>query len=361
MKTKLGFIAVSSVIVLAIIIIFAVSIKKREQPVEPKDMQVKADSGLVEDENINMGEVPEQVIPIEPEPAETLQVSFAYVKDLTFWNDRIAAGTEGGVFTYKPEDSSYQFFYYANGLKEYNVNALLQVEDKLIVGTQGGLAQIDQAGNIENIEFGFEPPVTALAESQGSLLIGTAKDGLIAYQDGTGQQILKVLDILSVEASGDQIWVSTAGHGLYSFDGMKWKKRFLVDDTTAFDYVADLGIKFQRLFAGTAYGLYVFDGGRWSLYNEEDGLMICDVRHIDFKGWKIVVGTNDWGIYEIFEDCVTPRAWSEGMDVTALASNDDYTVVGTPHEGIYIADGDNISHINPTPQTFTRPIVASIH
>ena len=187
MKSKLGFIAVSSVIVLAIIIIFAVSIEKREQPVESKDMQVKADSGLVEDENMNMGEVPEQVIPIEPEPAETLQVSFAYVKDLTFWNDRIAAGTEGGVFTYKPEDSSYQFFYYANGLKEYDVNALLQVEDKLIVGTQGGLAQIDQAGNIENIDFGFEPPVTALAESQGSLLIGTAKDGLIAYQDGTGQ------------------------------------------------------------------------------------------------------------------------------------------------------------------------------
>ena len=51
----------------------------------------------------------------------------------------------------------------------------------------------------------------------------------------------------------------------------------------------------------------------------------------------------------------------EGMEVTALASSDDYTVVGTPHEGIYIADGDNISHVNPTPQTFTRPIVASIH
>ncbi|HDS00448.1 MAG TPA: hypothetical protein ENO22_03935 [candidate division Zixibacteria bacterium] len=359
MKSKLGFIAVSSVIVLSIIIIFAVSIERKDSG--PNELQGRADSGRVKDGNSNPGEVPEQVIPIEPEPAETLQISFAHVKDLTFWNDRIAAGTEGGVFTYKPEDSSYQFFYYANGLTEYDVNALLQIGDKLLVGTQGGLAQIDQAGRIEKIDFGFEPPVTALAESRGSILIGTAKDGLISYQDGSARQIFQVLDITSVVSSGDQIWVSTGGHGLFSFDGMEWKKRFLVDDTTAFDYVADLDFKFQRLFAGTPYGLYVFDGGRWSLYNEEDGLMICDIRHIDFKGWKIVVGTNDWGIYEIFEDWITPRDWTEGMEVTALACKDDYTVVGTPHEGIYIAKGDQINHINPTPQTFTRPVVASIH
>ncbi|NIP42693.1 MAG: hypothetical protein GWO41_11900 [candidate division Zixibacteria bacterium] len=359
MKSKLGFIAVSSVIVLSIVIIFAVSIERKDAG--PNKLRGKADSGLVKKGNSNMGEVPEQVIPIEPEPAETLQVSFAHVKDIAFWNDRIAAGTEGGVFTYEPEDSSYQFFYYANGLTEYDVNALLQVEDKLLVGTQGGLAQIDQAGNIKEIDFGFEPPVTALAESQGSLLIGTASDGLVAYQDGIGRRILEVLDINSVVSSGDQIWVSTAGHGLYSFDGMDWKKRFLVDDTTAFDYVADLGFKFERLYAGTAYGLYVFDGGRWNIYDEEDGLLFCDVRNIAFKGWKIVVGTSDWGIYEIFEDWVSPRAWSEGMEVTSLACKGDYTIVGTSNEGIYIAKAGEISHINPTPQTFTRPVVASVH
>ncbi len=357
MKAKLTFISLSAVIILAIVLMFAVSVEKKS---DKAVMQGQADSALADKNNIKTDGTPEQTIPLEPEPAETLQVSFANVKTVTFWDDRIAAGTDGGVFTYKPEDSSYQFFYYANGLTDYDVNTILKVGDKLLVGTQGGLSVIDKAGNIQQIDFGFKPPVTALAESQGSILIGTADDGLIEYSEGNSRRLLDVDEINAIVSNGDQIWVATNGYGLYSFDGMDWKKRFLVDDSTAFDCVADLGAKFDRIYAGTAYGLYVFDGGRWSLYNEDDGLLMPDVREIAFKGWKIIVGTADWGIYEVFEDWVTPRAWSEGMEVTALAADGDYTVVGTPHEGIYIADHEKVSHINPSPQTFTRPLVASI-
>ena len=93
-----------------------------------------------------------------------------------------------------------------------------------------------------------------------------------------------------------------------------------------------------------------FDGGRWSLYNEEDGLLACDITEIDFSGWKVVGGQlPDWGIYEIFEDVVTPKAWSEGLTVAALASNGQQTVLGTPDDGIYIAEGHAIDHVNPTP------------
>lgn len=357
MKSKLAFISISAVIIFAVVLMFAVSVEKKT---DTTALQGQADSALVNKDNIKTDGTPEQTIPLEPEPAETLQVSFANVKTVTFWGDRVAAGTDGGVFTYKPEDSSYQFFYYANGLTDYDVNAILQVGDKLLVGTQGGLSVIDKAGNIQKIDFGFNSAVTALAESQGSILIGTADDGLIEYSEGTSRKMLDVDEINAVVSTGDQVWVATDGFGLYSFDGMKWKKRYLIDDSTAFDCVSDLGAKFDRIYAGTPFGLYVFNGGRWSLYNEDNGLLMPDVREIAFKGWKIIVGTSDWGIYEIFEDWVTPRAWSEGMEITALASDGDYTVVGTPHDGIYIANQDNISHINPSPQTFTRPIVASI-
>jgi hypothetical protein len=360
MKTKLTFIGLSSVIVLGVVLIFALSIEKKEQPATPVDELAVADSIISEidvDEILDDNQI-EEIIPLETAPVETLQVSFANVKDVAIWDDRIVAGTEGGVFTYRVSDSSYQFFYYANGLTDYNVNAILTLGNKLIVGTEGGLSEIDKAGNVIPIDFGFNPPVTALAESNGALLIGTRDDGLIAYEDGTSKQMLELPEISSIVSSGDQIWVASDGHGLFSFDGMKWKKRFLVDDSTAFDCVADLGYKFNRLYAGTAYGMYVFDGGQWNLYNEEDGLLVCDVTEIDFKGWKIIAGTSDWGIYEIFEDAVTPKAWSEGLEVTALASNGQTTVIGTPSDGIYIVESNTVNHINPTPQSFTRPVMA---
>ncbi len=363
MKTKLAFATIAALITLCLVIILAVSVEKKQKPslaALEQEQKVETDSGLAAENNALIEDQAEQVIPLEPEPVETLTVSFAHVRSLTFWDERIAAGTENGVFTYKSEDSSYQFFYAANGLPDKNINDVLEYGDKLVIGSDEGLAMLDKAGNVSRIDFGFRPPVTALAEDNGTILIGTEDDGLIAYFDGSSQKMFDLPAISAVISSGDQIWVSSFGYGLYSFDGMEWKKRFLVNDTTAFDIITDLGTKFNRVYAGTPYGMYVFDGGQWRLYNEEDGLFACNISEIDFKGWKILVGTVDWGIYEVFEDLVTPRAWSEGMEVSALASNGEITVVGTPGDGIFIDDGTNIAHINPSPQTLTRPVMATI-
>ena len=358
MKSKLTFIGLASVIVLSIVLIFALSVEKKNP--DPLSQITEAPEEMISpDGEATMTDIfPETTIPFEPEPVETLTVSFANVRTLTFWDERIAAGTEGGVFTYRPADSSYQFFYSANGLGEHQVNALLEYDGKLMVGTEAGLAEINPNGVIIDLDFGFEAPVTALAQSQGTLLIGTENDGLIAYNDGIAKQMLNLPCITSIVSTPEEIWVSSAGYGLHSYDGTNWKKRYLEADSTAFDYVTDLGAKFNRIYAGTAFGLYVFDGGRWSIYNEEDGLLVCDITTIGFSGWKIVVGTSDWGIYEIFEDIVTPKAWSEGLTVTALASNGRQTVLGTPDDGIYIAEGRAINHINPTPQTYTQPVMA---
>lgn len=359
MKSKLTFIGLASVIVLSIVLIFALSIEKKNPEMLSTQTPETLDDSIVANMNESITDIlQEETIPLEPEPLETLTVSFANVRTLTFWDERIAAGTEGGVFTYRPADSSYQFFYSASGLSEHKVNALLEYNGKLMVGTEGGLAEINPDGIIIDLNFGFEPPVTALAESQGTLLIGTENNGLIAYNDGIAKQMLDIPCITAVVSTPEEIWVSSAGYGLYSFDGTDWKKRYLEADSTAFDYITDLGYKFNRIYAGTSFGLYVFDGGRWSLYNEEDGLLVCDITEVDFSGWKIVVGTSDWGIYEIFEDIVTPKAWSEGLTVTALASNGQLTVLGTPDDGIYIAEGHAIDHINPTPQTYTQPVMA---
>jgi hypothetical protein len=358
MKTKLSIISLSAVIILAIVMITAINIQK-DRDSKQADKVVPAEDTITTSVQTEIEDIPaETVIPLEPEAVETLSVSFANVRDVAVWEERVAAGTEGGVFTYLPEDSSYQFYHAGAGLDEGDVNCVLPLADKLYVGGENGLAEIDLAGNIEKLEFGFDAPVNALAEYDGTLLIGTEEDGLIAWSYGFSNCLLEVPQISAVVSADDQIWVATRGHGLYSFDGRKWQKRFLIEDSTALDYVTDLGYKFNRVYATTAFGLYVFDGGRWKLYNEEDGLLVCDLTAVDFSGWKIIVSTSDWGIYEIFEDIVTPKAWSEGMEVTALASNGNLTAIGTPADGIYIAQGGSISHVNPSPQTFTRPALA---
>jgi ligand-binding sensor domain-containing protein len=358
MKSKIAFIAVSAVILLSLIVMFAVSIERKDELNLRTDAPLKIDSVIADNSEPINDDIDDLLIPFEPEPEETFEVSFADVRDVAFWDDRIAAGTAEGIFTYRVSDSSYQFFHHANGLTDSEVGAILPYDGKLLVGTETGLAQIDQAGNITRIDFGYETPVTALAEADGTLLIGTRLNGLIAYWNGSSSQLLDVLDISSVISAGDHIWVATYGNGLYSFDGMEWKQRFLIRDTAAFDYVTDLGYRFNRLYAGTDYGLWVFDGGKWKLYDDESGLYACNVTAVDFLGWKIIAGTSGWGIYEIFEDVVNPKAWSEGLEVTTLASNENMLVVGTPDQGIYIAEGKTVSHINPTPQTLTEPIVA---
>jgi len=358
MKSKIAFIAVSAVILLSLIVMFAVSIEKKDDLNLRTDAPLKIDSVIADNSEPINDDIDDLLIPFEPEPEETFEVSFADVRDVVFWEDRIAAGTAEGVFTYRVLDSSYQFFHHANGLTDSEVGAILPYDGKLLVGTETGLAQIDQAGNITRIDFGYETPVTALAEADGTLLIGTRLNGLIAYWNGSSNQLLDVLDISSVISAGDHIWVATYGNGLYSFDGMEWKQRFLIRDTAAFDYVTDLGYRFNRLYAGTDYGLWVFDGGKWKLYDDESGLYACNITAVDFLGWKIIAGTSGWGIYEIFEDVVNPKAWSEGLEVTTLASNENMLVVGTPDQCIYIAEGKTVSHINPTPQALTEPVVA---
>jgi len=360
MKSKLSFIIGSSIIILAIATMFALSVKKRTA-VEAFNSRGAMNQVTDLTNDTLATEIPEQTIPLEPALAETLEVSFAGIRALAFWDELIAAGTENGVFTYRPADSAFQYYHHGNGLEEFPVNALLEFGGKLLVGSEIGLAEIDKTGKITPIDFGFEPPVTALAEHQGALLVGTKFDGVVACQDGNAHQIFDIPEVSALVSGGDQIWVATLGHGLYSYDGTTWKKRFLISDTTIFDYVYDLGCKFNRLYAATPYGLYVFDGGRWRFYNEEHGLLACDLRQVEFSGWKIVVGTADWGIYEIFEDVITPRAWSEGMEVSALVANGEAIVMGTPTDGFYLAQGSTITHINPSPQKYARALLALLH
>ena len=168
MKSKLTFIGLASVIVLSIVLIFALSVEKKNPDINIPRAAEKLDDSIVASMDEGISDIlQEETIPLEPEPVETLTVSFANVRTITFWDERIAAGTEGGVFTYRPADSSYQFFYSANGLSEHKVNALMEYNGKLMVGTEGGLAEISPDGIIVDLNFGFEPPVTALAESQG--------------------------------------------------------------------------------------------------------------------------------------------------------------------------------------------------
>jgi hypothetical protein len=76
--------------------------------------------------------------------------------------------------------------------------------------------------------------------------------------------------------------------------------------------------------------------------------------------WKILAGTRDWGYYEVFEEWVTPIAWSEALEVTSIASDKNMVVVGTPDTGIYVAKDKKMKNVNPGQDTIEIPVYASL-
>jgi len=201
--------------------------------------------------------------------------------------------------------------------------------------------------------------ITALANSADTVYIGTANRGVLAYSLGSAVTITEMAPVTDIVVGDGELWVSVYDEGLFSYNGIQWKKRFLESDTTAFDRIAALGYRYNRLFAGTPEGLWVFDGGSWDLYDPDDGLFECDVTSIDFKGWKTLAGTRSWGHFEIFEDWVTPIFWTEALEITAVASDGNLVVIGTPDQGIMIQNGEEVTMVNPGPDKIEIPVWAS--
>ncbi|MCK4656448.1 MAG: hypothetical protein KAT85_05430, partial [candidate division Zixibacteria bacterium] len=290
----------------------------------------------------------------------TISVDYSHVNCTAVMDGKAVAGTDGGVFIYDPVDSSVELVSVHKGLTDHHVLSILPVGDSLFIGTRTGLYLRDEYGLVSPVVPGLVAEITALASTGSEIYLGTTESGLVRV---AGDEVSVMMDkgnITAIQFGCGLMWAASDGEGLFYFDGVKWRQRYLVPDSTAFDHVSSLGCKFNRLYVGTPEGMYVYDGGSWDLYDSDDGLLVCDVTSISFMEWKILAGTRDWGYYEIFEEWVTPIAWSEALKVTSISSDKNLVVVGTPDTGIYVAKDKKMTNVNPGRDTIEIPVYASL-
>ncbi len=368
MKSKSLFAAGVVAVAAVIIGIFAVSLEKREaiSGVEGS-MQDLGDPFVAIDLMRPQPEIP-ALTDTAPSPDlamplmlyDTISVNCSRVNCTAILNGKAVAGTDGGVFIYDPIDSSVELISADKGLVDYRVLSLLAEGDSLYIGTNTGLYVMNDISIVSPIAIGFPAGITAIARGGDDLYLGTSHNGVIRISDGRAAIVTDKQCITAIQYGDGLMWVASDGGGLFCYDGAEWRRRYLEDDSTAFDHVSSLGYRFDRLFAGTPEGMYVFDGGRWNLYDGDDGLLVCDVTSIAFMGWKILAGTRDWGYYEVFEDWVTPIAWSEGLRISSIASDGKLAVIGTPDSGIYAALGREVTNVNPGVNSIEVPIYVSL-
>jgi hypothetical protein len=330
------------------------SVKSPEQAVVTLDESSAADMSA-SDPGIPYDYADEIDLRTAPNLHDSVVLDFSHVTCATMFGGLVAAGTDGGVVLYSPADSVTQIVSVGQGLVDHRVTCLLAHNNSLYIGTKSGLFLRDETGDAAPIIPELQSEITAIAMSGDTLLIGTATDGLIRVTYDETAVALDVDSITAIESALGLIWVATSGNGLFSYDGGTFRERYLDCDTLALDYVTSLGSKFGRLYAGTPLGLWVFDGGRWRLRDARNGLFVSNITDVAFRGWQIVVGTNDWGCFALYEDAITPLAWTEAIEVTAVAADGDMIAVGTTDRGLLVYDGKGVANVNPQQKAVELP------
>ena len=180
-------------------------------------------------------------------------------------------------------------------------------------------------------------PITALYSYGSQLLIGT-ENGLYAKSPLGTTSLMEGVFVTAMVADNNGLWIGTDGQGVYRWDGVSFSKRFLVRDSSLFDYVNCLDYGHGHVYLGTDSGLYVFDGGRWQTLTVADGLPSDDITAIDASGWVVYIGT-EGGVTTYFNNEFKPLKSLENLCATVLRSSSKGLLVGTDTEGLLLRSG----------------------
>ena len=279
------------------------------------------------------------------EPVEATNVSasgqdFPKVHDFEVIGPNLYAVTDAGLVIYDFVARSDRVIETDSELR-----AIASHGGKLYVGGDGLFVFEDSALVPVDIEL---PPVTDLESYTFRLLIGT-RDGLHSLSIFGNEEMLPDYSITDIAPAGDGFWVGTDGSGLFGYNGIDFKKRYLTRDTTVFDFVTALDYNHHHTYVGTPDGLWVFDGGMWQSYTVETGMPANGVTAIDASYWVVTVGTEN-GTTSLFKGDLMPVQGLDNIVVTALARYDKKVIAGTANDFILIKSGpvvrpliDNVS------------------
>ena len=246
---------------------------------------------------------------------------------------------------------------------------ILLTDDKLYALFDGGLVVHDRASG-DNVIVHTDDPLTAIVKHQGEIYVGgkylyTLNQYSLDRQEGEFEGVINALysydhllmigtattlysesvfglekladnvAVTALAADRDGLWIGTAGDGLYRWDGNKRKERYLLRDTTLFDYVNTLDFKHDHLYVGTPNGLHIFDGGRWQNLSTDDGLPSNNVTSIDASDWTVYVGTDN-GVVSFFENELKPVERLEHVKVAQIVRSRQKSYVASVGDGVLV-------------------------
>ena len=201
--------------------------------------------------------------------------------------------------------------------------------------------------------------ITALCSFGPSLMIGST-EGLYARNILGRMSLLEGIEVSALVADGEGLWIGTAGDGLYRWDGERYRKRYLVRDSSLFDNVTALDFNHNHLYVGTPVGLYVYDGGRWQTITTEQGLPSNEITAIDAIGWVVQIGTCD-GLATYFNNEVAPVDKMGGRVITSVRKAAGRIVAGTARHGLILKIGPSVRTLVEPWQEEAEELAAMVH
>ncbi|MBD3402859.1 hypothetical protein GF420_08180 [candidate division GN15 bacterium] len=215
------------------------------------------------------------------------------------------------------------------------LSAIASHAGKLYVGGDGLFVVEDST--LSPVDIDIPGEITSLEGYSYRLLIGT-DNGLYSRSIFGDEVLLEDLPISALVSTGDDVWVGTAGDGLFQFDGVDFKERYLSRDPSLMDRVTALDYKYNHLYVGTPAGLFIYDGGRWDQLTAENGLPSGDITAIDASYWVVVIGT-DAGATSYFDGDLMPLDKLNNVEVTSTARYNKKIIVGTANGDLVVKSG----------------------
>lgn len=267
------------------------------------------------------------------QPAVAPATEVAHVKDMILVGSKIYAIHNGGIVVYDMADKS------VKNLDNGEVmNALAYHGGKIYAGGKG-LYTI-QGQIFEPVEFKFDGTISTLGSFDLALIVGTDR-GLYSRSVFGDEQLMDDVFVTSVAIDGDGLWIGTGGQGLYRWDGVDIKKRFLARDPSLFDNINCLAFNHKHLYVGSDSGMFVYDGGRWLTLTTEDGLPSNEIRSIDAANWIVYVATAS-GVTSYFDGDFIPVQKLADKDVTVIRTLGNKIIAGTENDGILQKSGPSV-------------------
>ncbi len=191
--------------------------------------------------------------------------------------------------------------------------------------------------SLRKLDYEFEGVINALEPYGYALMIGT-EAGLYTVGVFGREKLLDDMAVTALAAEQEALWVGTRGNGLYHWDGVDFRKRYLLRDEALFDTVFALDYQRDHLYMGTSNGLHVFDGGRWNTLTVADGLPSNAVTSIDASGWVVHAVANEI-VFSFYGGMIDQIGELDGYGATVVRQKGRRLLVGTTEQGVVMKSG----------------------